>query len=135
MLIIINFMVDEINQNQNTQTPPPPQAPVPPPASGSPDNDKVMAIIGYLGILILVPLLAVQNRSAFLNYHLNQSLSLIITAIGGWVVLSFVGMFAFFLMPIWQILLLVLLILGIVNASKKEMKPLPIIGNWFHLIK
>ena len=69
--------------DQNTQ--------VPPQASGSVDNDKLMGILSYLGILILIPLLATKNRSTFLNYHVNQGLNLIIVAIIGWIVFSFLG--------------------------------------------
>lgn len=114
---------------QNAQTPPP----VSPTPTGV-DNDKVMGILSYLGILILVPLLATKSRSAFLNYHINQGLGLIIVWVIGWGAVSILPIL-FFLMPIWQILMLILIIMGIINVTKNETKPLPVIGNWFHLIK
>jgi uncharacterized membrane protein len=120
--------------DQNTQTPP--QAPVPPPVSGGVDNDKLMGILSYLGILILIPLLATKNRSASLNFHINQGLGLIIIAVIGWVVLSTIPSFYIYrLMNIWQLLILVLIVIGIINVTKGENKPLPVIGNWFKLIK
>lgn len=117
--------------DQNTQTPP--QAPVPPPASTSVDNDKLMGILSYLGILILIPLLITKNRSAGLTVHLNQGLNLIIVALIGSIVIPLVHLW--FLSPIWNLLMLVLVVVGIVNVVRSEAKPLPVIGNWFHLIK
>ena len=55
----------------------------PPPASGGVDNDKLMGILSYIGILVLIPLLATSNRSSFLSYHVNQGLNLLIV----WIIL------------------------------------------------
>ena len=97
---------------------------------GSANNDKGMAIVAY--ILFFIPLLISKNRSAFLNFHINQGLSLFIVAIVGNVALSFLG---YMFSNIWGLLMLVLVIMGIMNASKNEMKELPVIGGWFKLIK
>ena len=108
---------------QNTQTPPS--------VSGGENNDKVMAIIAY--IIFFIPLIAVKNRSTFLNFHVNQGLNLFIVALIGNIVLSVVHLYMF--SNIWSLLMVILAVLGIVNVTKNEMKPLPIIGEWFHLIK
>jgi uncharacterized membrane protein len=114
------------DQNKNTQTPPP--------VIGGKDNDKTMAIIAY--IIFFIPLLAVKNRSAFLNYHINQGLSLFIVALAGSVVLSAVFSWRFYMLGnLWNLLMIILAVLGIISASKNETKPLPVIGNWFHIIK
>jgi len=98
------------------------------------NNDKTMAIIAY--ILFFVPLLAVKNRSAFLNYHVNQGLGLFIVALVGSLVLNAIFGWRFYMISnIWNLLMIVLMVVGIVNVSKNEMKPLPVIGNWFKLIK
>lgn len=98
------------------------------------NNDKTMAIIAY--ILFFVPLLAVKNRSAFLNYHVNQGLGLFIVALVGSLVLNAIFGWRFYMISnIWNLLMIILMVVGIVNASKNEMKPLPVIGNWFKLIK
>jgi uncharacterized membrane protein len=120
------------DQNQNTQTPPPAPAPVPP-VSGEVNNDKLMGILSYLSILVIIPLLATKNRSAFLNFHVNQGVNLLIVEIIGWVILSVVGLW--YLMNLWQLIILVLLVIGIINVSKNETKPLPVIGTWFNLVK
>lgn len=112
--------------DQNTQTPPP--------VSGGENNDKVMAIIAY--IIFFIPLIAVQKRSAFLNFHVNQGLGLFIVALVGNIALSAIFGWRFYMVSnIWSLLTVILAVLGIVNVTKNEMKPLPIIGEWFHLIK
>ena len=104
-----------------------------PASNGGMDNDKLMGILSYLGILVLVPLLASQNRSQTLNYHVNQGLGLLIVEVIGWIILSFIPVY--YLMQIWYLVIIVLAILGIVNVVNNQTKPLPIIGNLFHLIK
>ena len=98
------------------------------------DNDKMWAIVAY--IIFFIPLLVVKNRSSFLNYHINQGLTLFIVSIVGNIIFySLVGYTGFVLGQIWSLLIVVLVIIGIINASKKEMKPLPKIGNLFKIIK
>ena len=65
-----------------------------------------MAILAYFGPLVLVPILAARE-SRFAQYHANQGLVLLIVGI----------------------VFLVLAVIGIINASKGEMKPLPVIGG------
>ena len=85
--------------------------PVVPGAPGQADirdaqDNKVMAILAYFGPLVLVPILAARE-SRFARYHANQGLVLLIACI----------------------VFLVLAVIGIINASKGEMKPLPVIGG------
>lgn len=92
------------------------------------EDNKVYAILAYLGILVLVPILAAKD-SRFAQYHANQGLVLFLTSIiCGFVIwIPVVG---------WAlgIGILVLWVMGIVNAAQGEMKPLPIIGG-IELIK
>lgn len=97
-------------------------------ASKDVEENKVLAIIGYIGILFLVPMLAAP-KSEFAQYHARQSLVLFIAEIIigiiwvipvlGWII----GMLGY-------IAGLVLMIMGIVNAANGVMKPLPIIGQY-----
>ncbi len=113
--------------DQNTQTSPSTEG------KSEVSSDKIMGILSYLSILFLVPLLAVRNRSAFLNCHINQGIGLFLVSLIGSIILSFVHAWA--LITLWRLLMVVLVILGIVNVVRNETKTLPIIGNWFHLIK
>jgi len=104
------------------------------------EDNKIMGILAYLGILVLVPILAAKE-SPFARFHANQGLILIIAAI----VLSIaVGIFNAIVIAIsWRLGIitsllslavsvgcLVLVIIGIINAAKGEMKQLPIIGKY-----
>jgi uncharacterized membrane protein len=107
------------------------------------DKNKVFAVLAYLGILFLVPLLAAKD-SRFARYHTNQGVVLFLTFIVAYIavgILTFILAFIPFLrwvgcMLWWPVPLgaFALMVLGIINAAKGECKPLPVIGQ-FKLIK
>jgi uncharacterized membrane protein len=130
-----------------SETPPPAPTPTPDYSTGTPVPDaadvqknKVMAILAYLGILVLVPILAAKD-SPFARYHANQGLVLLITAIVGWIplmILTFIpiiGCIAAIILLFWWLGVLVMMILGIVNAANGKMVPLPVIGKLFTVLK
>ena len=59
------------------------------------DNDKMWGIVAY--IIFFLPLIFVKNRSAFLNYHINQGIILFIVSLIGNIIfkMSFGLLFAF----------------------------------------
>lgn len=107
------------------------------------DKNKIFAVLAYLGILFLVPLLAAKE-SRFARYHTNQGVVLFLAAIICNVgvsilsmVLSHIPLLGFIGCLIWPVVwigILGLTVLGIINAAKGECKPLPLIGQ-FKLIK
>lgn len=100
------------------------------PSSGSSDveQNKTLAVIGYLGILFLVPMLAAP-KSQFAQYHARQGMALfIVMVISG--VIAIVPFVGWVLSPLLWLFSVILMILGMVSASKGEMKPLPVIGQW-----
>ena len=62
------------------------------------NDDNVMCAIGYLGILVLVPILAIKDKSPFAKAHINSALSLtiqsIIVSVGIWIINMIIGLFA-----------------------------------------
>lgn len=96
------------------------------------EQNKAMAIIGYLGILFLVPMLAVP-KSKFAQYHAKQGMVLFITEVILWIAASIFAVITLglgvALYWIVSVVALVWTILGIVNAASGQMKPLPVIGN------
>ncbi len=97
------------------------------------EENIIYAIIGYIGILFLVPLLAAP-KSEFAQYHARQGMVLFIAEVVLYIVawlftLLTLGIGAV-LMPIVGILALIWSIIGIVNAANGEMKPLPLIGGY-----
>lgn len=118
-------------------------APVIPGAQGQDDirdaqDNKAMAILAYLGPLVLIPIFAAKN-SKFARYHSNQGLVLLIACIIYSIAYSILS--AILLAISWRlyfitsilgfvsIIFTVLAILGIVNACKGEKKPLPFLGK------
>ncbi len=95
------------------------------------EKNKVMGILAYLGILVLVPLLTAK-QSRFAMFHANQGLILFI----GWIALWIVGMIPIigWLVIFGYLFMLLLMVVGIINAAGGKMKPLPVIGG-FTLIK
>lgn len=95
------------------------------------EKNKLMAIIGYIvPILFFVPLVTDAKDSPFARFHANQQLVLLIVAIAVNIAGSTIPFVGWFLIwPVGVIALLVLAIIGILNASRGEMKPLPVIGS------
>ena len=103
-----------------------------------------MAVLAYFGILVLIPILAAKE-SKFARFHANQGLILLITGVAYsifvQVVIKIVSFISYVLTGIVGIaldlawlLLLVLAIIGIINAVKGEFKQLPLIGQ-FQILK
>lgn len=98
------------------------------------DNVKAVAAVAYLGILFFVPLLT-NPESDFARFHANQGLLLLITGL----VVNILGPLLpvigwFIIWPLGSIFVLVLFIMGLINAMNGEKKPLPLIGG-IQLIK
>ena len=91
------------------------------------ESNKIMAAISYIWILFLVPLFAAKD-DAFARFHANQGLLLFIASIilGIISIIPFVGPI---ISAIGGIVSFIFMILGIINALKGEMKPLPFIGG------
>ena len=119
--------------------PEPAPAPEPEAAEASAPADtqegKVFAILSYALSFVSLPFFLVpliMRNNAFALYHAKQSLmiwlagiavsivSIILTAICIGPILGLVG----------GVFLLVLNVMGLVNAAKCEAKPLPLIGKW-----
>ena len=102
------------------------------------EQNKVMALLGYLGILFLVPLFAAPN-SKFARYHANQGLVLSLAAVAFGIVYTIlvtvlltISWRLSFLTSILGLLWLaypVLGIIGIINALNGKAKELPFIGK------
>lgn len=96
---------------------------------------KVICAIAYLfGILFFLPLIMYPN-DRFARFHANQSLVVLLSAVIGSAVLGLlswipaVGIVFSVLLYVFEVLMLVLCILGIVSAAKAEEKELPLLGK------
>lgn len=97
------------------------------------EENKLIAAIGYFGILCLVPLL-LRKDSAFAQFHGKQGLVLLIALILLWAgnVVPFVGQ------VIWlfgSLAAFCLMILGAVNAYNGKAWEMPVLGAFARQIK
>lgn len=124
----------------DNSVPPPPSTQNNQPAQVNLSNSKMMAILSYLGILIVVPFATGAKSDPFVKFHMKQGLALIIL----WIILSvlsttasfvlsfipFIGFLIALLFPLLWLFAFILMIVGIVNAANSKTKLLPIIGSW-----
>ncbi|MDT3738045.1 MAG: hypothetical protein RO257_00950 [Candidatus Kapabacteria bacterium] len=94
------------------------------------EQNKVISLFAY--IIFFIPLLAAKD-SKFGRYHANQGLVLFLLSIAFWIVAtiitSIIPLIGLIIFPLGYIGLLILAILGIVNALNGKANPLPIIGG------
>lgn len=96
-------------------------------SNGESDN-KFMAVLAYLGALIIVPLIVAKDKP-FVKFHIKQGLVLII----GWALVWAVQMIYIpfnFVAPLLWFALFVLSVIGILNAVGGKEKQLPVVGQY-----
>ena len=107
------------------------------------NQNKIMAILAYFGILVVIPILAAKE-SKFARFHANQGLVLFIASVAYWIMLEIIKsiivsistglLLITTILGLTYLVFLVLGIMGIVNAATGKAKELPIIGK-FSLLK
>ena len=106
---------------------------------GDIEQNKVMAILAYLGWLVLIPLFAAKE-SKYARFHVNQGLILAIVETVIMIVLSILTLipvirWIFYIVEaVVGIVFLVMWVIGIMNAVNGRAKELPLIGS-FRLLK
>lgn len=111
-------------------------------------KNKAMAVLSYLGMLVLVPIL-ISKDSPYVKFHANQGLVLLIAEMiwgaFGKVTQGILGHLIFrpFAFLYWgvsgltgvvSLIIAILAIVGIVNAATGKAKELPIVGH-IHIYK
>lgn len=115
------------------------------------NKNKFMAVLSYLGILVFIPIISAP-KSKYARFHANQGLSLLILDVIYWVIYTIsdnikitqrsswgftyktTPWYISTLVGVISIFILVLFIMGIVNAATGKVKKLPLIGN-FKILK
>ena len=87
------------------------------------DQNRIIALLSYIGILFLIPMFA-RKDSVFCKYHVNQGIVLFLCN----VVISILSYFIS-IVGILSIVTLIFMILGIVNCVQGKVAPLPLIGS------
>lgn len=110
------------------------KSPAPTPASSSGGQKNTgMAVLCYLGILVLIPLLTEAKKEEFVKFHIKQGIVLLIADVVAWVawvILAFIPVIGWILGFLIWVALLVLLIMGIINAASGKETELPVIGKF-----
>ena len=70
-----------------------------------------------------------MRKNSFAKHHVKQALVLLIVSLAGSIVLG-MTFILFWLMPLYQIAIFVLIVIGIMNANSGQKKELPIIGKF-----
>jgi uncharacterized membrane protein len=108
------------------------------------EKNKIFGIVAYLSILWLVPLLVAKN-SPFAKYHANQGFTLFMLSVAIWIVEAVLNAIFYMILPggfgiislvlgfVW-LGVLVLVVMGILNAARGKCVPLPLIGG-FKILK
>jgi len=123
-------MGEQPSQNQNENKT---EDQTEPKSGNTKSNTQTIAALAY--IVFFLPLI-MDEKSEFGRYHANQGLLLLITA----AVINVIGMLIPFIgwwliLPIGNIFVFVLFIMGFISALNGEKKPLPVIGELATLIK
>jgi len=94
-------------------------------------NAQLYAIISYLTFVgwVIAFVLYQNDKSELAIYHLRQSLGLHLIGVVGWII---------FIIPIigWlaAIFYFVCWLMGLIYAAQAEMKPVPLLGDFFQNI-
>ena len=97
---------------------------------GDIEKNKGMAVLGYIGILCLIPLLAAKE-SKFAQFHAKQGLVLFLfeIVVGILYAIPVINVVMFFIGWVLYILILILAIMGIVNALGGKYWKMPVFGG------
>ena len=97
------------------------------------EDDKLMGILSYIGILCLIPLLT-KKDDEFVFFHAKQGLVLFIAE----VITTFVAVIpilGWIIAPIAGLIWFLLSIIGIINVLGDKKKELPVLGKYAVKIK
>jgi uncharacterized membrane protein len=94
---------------------------------GGSSSNKGMAYLAY--IIFFIPLLTDAKNDEFVKYHVKQGLVLFLAWIG-LSVINIIPILGQIIFLVGAIFLFVVWIMGLLNVSKDEKKPLPLIGKW-----
>ncbi|WP_312702275.1 hypothetical protein [Sedimentibacter sp.] len=91
------------------------------------EKNKTMAGLAYL--IFFLPLIACPD-SKFAKFHANQALILWLAGIAGSIILGFIPIIGWILLPVFTIVLIIFGVMGLVNGLGGKAKKLPIVGNY-----
>jgi len=91
-------------------------------------NQKLMGILCYLGFLWIIPLLTDSKNDPFVKFHINQGIVLTLLLVAASIV-AVIPILGWLISFVAYVAGGVFAIMGIINCTKMEEKPLPLIGG------
>ncbi len=92
-------------------------------------EEKAMAVLAYLWILVLIPLL-IKKDSDFCRFHVKQGLVLFLASLGV-MVLGMIPLLGWLIiLPFGWLIITILSILGIINALQGKKWEMPYVGKY-----
>lgn len=88
-----------------------------------------MAILAYLGILIIIPFLTEAKNDPYVKFHLRQGITLIISFVVA-MVIGYIPVLGWILAPLLMLFNCIMIIIGVINAATGKQKELPLIGHY-----
>ena len=94
------------------------------------DQNKLMAVLAYLGPLVIVSYIVAKN-SPFIKFHIKQGLVLLAIEVIMWGLGSTMMFYSIWMIfNLVNLAVLVLSIIGIVNAVNGKEQALPVVGKF-----
>ncbi len=104
-------------------------SPTPPAHQPKPEHKTLMAVLAYLGILIIIPFLMAKDNP-FVKFHIKQGLLLVIVEAIVWLLgMTMLGYQMWQFLQLINLAAIVFSIIGIVNVVQGKEKELPLIGS------
>lgn len=99
----------------------------------STDSSLSIATIAYITVvgLIIAFVMNKDKKEAFANYHIRQSLGLVLTGLA-LVIISFIPILGWIIYIVGIFVLLYMWIMGLMNAINKKEQPVPFLGDKFN---
>jgi uncharacterized membrane protein len=117
----------EEQTTQNTQQSSQPQQP-----ESKKGKNTGMAVVAY--IIFFIPLLTDAKDDPFVKFHVKQGLVLFVCSVMLWFIIQAIPLL-WILSPLFNLAILVLVIMGIINAVNGAEKQLPLIGSFAEKFK
>ncbi len=122
-------MTEEQKNDSSSTAPTGAAAPTNGDASKEPQKNVLMAVLSYLGPLVIVSYLTAKE-DPFVKFHIKQGLVLFVIEVAMWFLAGMMFYQFWMIMNIVNMGTLVLSIVGIVNAVQGQEKELPLVGQF-----
>lgn len=91
-------------------------------------EQTVFAILSYLGILVLIPLL-VKKDDDFVHFHAKQGLVLLLVWIAVWII-TMIPVIGWIIGPLLSIVMLIICLIAIIKVLMAKKWEIPVVSTY-----